>query len=255
MGRSNIRVGTSGWSYDHWIGDFYPADVNKGQLLSHYVKRLNTVELNRSFYSLPKAETVEKWRDEAPSNFLFSCKASRYITHMKKLKDPQRSIERFLDTVDHFGKKLGPLLFQLPPNWKVNPDRLESFLEALPDGRRYTFELRDKSWLCDSIYRILQKHGASLCFYDYKGYRSPEAVTADFIYIRLHGPHEEAYTGSYDGRTLAGYARKMQRWADEGKDVFCYFDNDQKACAPQDAARLLESLEKQAAPTHTCTHS
>ena len=127
----------------------------------------------------------------------------------------------------------------------MNIDRLDAFLKALPDKYRYAFEFRDKSWLCDEVFDLLKEHGAALCFYDLKGYRSPEIPTTDFIYVRLHGPKAKAYTGSYDGRTLAGYAKKFLNWIEEDKEIFCYFDNDLKACAPMDAQNLIKSMERQ----------
>lgn len=244
MSEGQVHVGTSGWNFDSWAGDFYPEGLRKSDLLPEYARHFSTVEVNNSFYNLPSTKTARHWKDEAPDNFLFSCKASRYITHMKKLKDPDEGIDKMLHALEPLGDKLGPILFQLPPNWRVNAERLEAFLDKLPKGHRYTFEFRDPSWHCQEIYKLLEKHNAALCFYDYEKYQSPEKSTADFVYIRLHGPEETAYSGSYDGRTLAGYARKINRWRDEGKDVFCYFDNDEKACAPHDAEKLLQSLKK-----------
>ena len=244
MRKGQVHVGTSGWNFDSWAGDFYPEGLRKSDLLPEYARRFSTVEVNNSFYNLPSSKTTQSWKDEAPDNFLFSCKASRYITHMKKLKDPDEGIDKVLHALEPLGDKLGPILFQLPPNWRVNTERLSAFLEKLPKEHRYTFEFRDTSWHCQEIYDLLEKHNVALCFYDYEKYQSPEASTADFIYIRLHGPEETAYSGAYDGRTLAGYARKINRWREEGKDVFCYFDNDEKACAPHDAEKLLASLRK-----------
>lgn len=244
MRKGQVHVGTSGWNFDSWAGDFYPDGLRKSDLLPEYARHFSTVEVNNSFYNLPSTKTARSWKDEAPDKFLFSCKASRYITHMKKLKDPDEGIDKMLHALEPLGDKLGPILFQLPPNWRMNAERLEAFLEKLPKGHRYTFEFRDTSWHCQETYDLLEKHNVALCFYDYEKYQSPEHSTADFVYIRLHGPEETAYSGSYDGRTLAGYARKINRWRDEGKDVFCYFDNDEKACAPHDAEKLLDSLKK-----------
>jgi uncharacterized protein YecE (DUF72 family) len=250
MTNPHVHIGTSGWTYDGWMGKFYPEDVKSRDLLPEYAKTFDTVELNTSFYHLPKATSVEQWNHKSPGDFIFSYKASRYITHRKKLKDPHKGLDRMLDTVTRFDKKLGPILFQLPPHWKLNFQRLREFIEALPSKYRYTFEFRDRSWLCEEVYKLLEGHNIALCFYDYRGFRCPERVTADFIYLRLHGPNPEAYTGSYDGRTLAAYARKIQGWLGEGKDVFCYFDNDQKAYAPSDARRLRDKLETRSRTLH-----
>lgn len=242
MAESAIRIGTSGWNYKSWVGPFYPDKTGQERLLAEYAKAFDSVELNNSFYHLPGRKSVEKWRDTTPRGFLFACKANRFITHMKKLKDPRPGLARFLKSVKPLGGKLGPILFQLPPHWRVDAERLEGFCKALPKGGRYAFELRDKSWLREEIYDVLRRHNSALCFYDLKGFRSPEIVTADFVYVRLHGPREEPYQGSYDWRTLAAYARKFRRWSQGGCDVFCYFDNDQEACAPHDARRLIKSV-------------
>ena len=242
MANGKIFIGCSGWNYDGWVGTFYPEQTRQKDMLSCYTGSFGTVEVNNSFYKLPSEKSVEKWLASTPKDFCFACKASRYITHRKKLKDPREHVPILMRALKPFGRKLGPILFQLPPNWHVNVQRLEEFLDALPAGFRYTFELRDRSWLCDEVCELLKKHGAALCFYDFKGFRSPEVPTADFIYVRLHGPQERPYVGAYDGRTLAGYARKFKRWSEEGRDVYCYFDNDQKACAPFDARRLQEKV-------------
>ncbi|MFO8141014.1 MAG: DUF72 domain-containing protein [Marinobacter sp.] len=242
---AEIRIGTSGWDFDSWRGSFYPDGLGGEALLPEYAHHFNTVELNNSFYRLPAQTSVKAWREASPDGFLFSAKASRYLTHMKKLKDAGEGLDRFLAALAPFGSKLGPVLFQLPPRWRVNVGRLTTFLERLPRGYRYAFEFRDTSWLCDEVYEILKEYNVALCYYHYKGYRSPPVATADFVYIRLHGPGEKAYTGSYDGRTLAGLARRFVNWAREGRDVFCYFDNDDKACAPRDARRLLDAIHRQ----------
>ncbi|GJL48952.1 MAG: hypothetical protein NPIRA01_01790 [Nitrospirales bacterium] len=243
MSRGKIYIGTSGWSYDDWIGNFYPDDLKKDQVLPFYANLFDTVEVNNSFYHLPDKNTVKRWCALTPKNFIFSCKASRFITHMKKLKDPKEGLRHLFDSINFFGNKLGPILFQLPGNWRFDKQRLKMFLHTLPPEYRYTFEFRDPRWLCQAVYDLLAQHNCALCVYDYKGYRSPDTVTTDFVYLRLHGPHPTPYTGTYDGRTLSGYAKKIKRWADEGKTIYCYFDNDQKSCAPHDAQKLRNSLK------------
>ncbi len=238
----HLHIGTSGWNYDHWIGPFYPEDIDRQDMLSYYAKHFKTVEINNTFYNLPECKTFEQWRETVPKRFLFACKASRYITHMKKLKDPAQPLKRFMSGVEALGDRLGPILFQLPPSWGCNPERLKTFLEALPAGRRYSFEFRDESWFDERIYDLLREHNAAFCLYELAGRRSPVEVTADFVYIRLHGP-EGAYEGQYDGRTLNGWARRFQGWREDGLDIYCYFDNDQKGYAAADAARLLEMAE------------
>jgi len=162
---------------------------------------------------------------------------------MKELKDPEEPISNLFEILEPFGQKLGPVLFQLPPNWSVDVDRLRHFLEGLPKRFRYTFEFRDESWFCDEVYQLLDQYNASLCFYDYERKQSPHRHTADFVYLRLHGPEEQAYKGSYPNETLDDYARNCRSWRKNGQSVFVYFDNDDKACAPKDAQRLLDRVK------------
>jgi uncharacterized protein YecE (DUF72 family) len=241
MHTGGMRIGTSGWHYGHWVGPFYPPETPKTDLLRYYAEHFDTVEVDATFYSLPTADTVEDWHRTTPRDFLFACKASRYVTHMKKLREPEASTARLLDVLDGFGDKLGPILFQLPPRWHVDEARLEAFLEALPKNRRYAFELRDETWWTDRIYDLLERYGAALCIFDLAGHRSPVEITASFTYVRLHGP-EEAYRGRYDGRTLFGWARRFVTWRKAGHDVFCYFDNDEAGHATEDAARLARMI-------------
>jgi len=241
---SGIYVGTSGWLYDHWADAFYPQDLKKGEWLSFYSKQFCTVELNNSFYQLPKKNNIEQWLKETPEHFLFSCKVSRYITHMKKLLDAEESMRRFLNSLKHFGGQLGPILFQFPPKWHVNTERFQHFLETLPKEHLYVFEFRDQSWFCERVYEILNQHNAVLCFYDFKGFQSPEVITSESIYIRLHGPEKTPYKGSYSETQLKHYAEKISHWEKEGKTVFCYFDNDEEGCAPHDAKKLLYIVEQ-----------
>ncbi len=236
-----IHIGTSGWHYDHWVGPFYPDDLSKSQFLAFYCRSFRTVEINNTFYQLPAKETLATWRDTVPADFLFSVKASRYITHNKKLKDPQVSLAKFVDRIQVLGERLGPILFQLPPRWHFNGQRLEAFLQSLPAKYRYAFEFRDPSWLNGQAYDILGRYGAALCLYDFDGRQSPKEVTADFVYVRLHGP-DGAYRGKYDSQTLSGWAGAFSTWAGEGKDVFCYFDNDQHGYAVRNALDLQAML-------------
>ncbi|KTD21095.1 DUF72 domain-containing protein [Legionella londiniensis] len=238
----NLRIGTSGWNYKSWQGEFYPEGINDSELLPYYAERFNTVELNNSFYQLPDKGHIKIWRKMTPQGFIFSCKASRYITHMKKLLDPEEGISKLFASLSHFEEKLGPIVFQLPPNWRVNIGRLRSFIHTLSNDYRYVFEFRDKSWHREDVYELLRGANLTLCFYDFKGFQSPEVITSDLIYVRLHGPKEKPYEGSYDGRILAGLAQKFLHWLDEGKTVYCYFDNDKKGAAPKDAIRLIDKV-------------
>ena len=245
MTEGNIHIGTSGWQYDHWRGPFYPDDLSKNDFLSYYAERFQTVEINNSFYQLPKKETLNRWRDKVPAEFIFSFKASRYITHMKKLKDPADSLTRMLEVIPALDGKLGPILFQLPPRWGFNPERLYDFLEALPGDYRYAFELRDESWLDSQAYDALTEMGAAFCIYEIGGRKSPKEITADFVYIRLHGPTDEPYQGRYSTRTLSGWAGAISAWVRQGREVFCYFDNDEAGSAAQDALRLQDMLNSE----------
>ncbi|MBD3305037.1 DUF72 domain-containing protein [candidate division KSB3 bacterium] len=241
-----IHIGTSGWTYDHWQGPFYPPEQGKSgrNLLTYYAPHFSTVEVNNSFYQLPAEQTVRHWCKSVPADFLFAVKASRYITHQKKLNDPEESVSRFLQRVRSFGDRLGPILFQLPPRWHVNTDRLHAFLKVLPSDVRYTVEFRDPTWFHDEVYALLREHGVAFCIYDLQGRLSPKEVTTDFVYLRLHGPHEEAYTGSYPPQTLAGWAGAFTTWTQQGKEVFCYFDNDAHGFAPQNAKALQEMISR-----------
>jgi uncharacterized protein YecE (DUF72 family) len=239
---SKIHIGTSGWNYKHWRGAFYPDDIKADNWLEYYADRLNEVEINNSFYQLPTKKTFSQWRKIVPDGFSFSVKASRYITHMKKLKDPRDSVERLFEKIIYLEDKLGPILFQLPPRWKSNPDRLNKFLHSLPSQYKYTLQFRDQSWWNDDIYNILRKHNCAFCIYDLAGTQSPREVTSDdLIYIRLHGP-EGAYQGKYSIQQLAAWAGAISSWSDQGQDVFVFFDNDQNGYAPKNALELKQML-------------
>ena len=237
-----LRIGTSGWHYDHWRGPFYPDDLAAEHYLGFYAERFDTVEVNHSFYQLPEASSVAAWREAAPAGFRFAVKVSRYLTHMKKLKDPEAPLTSFLERVTPLGERLGPLLFQLPPNWHVDLDRLAAFLEMLPAGVRAAFEFRDPTWFDDAVYELLDRHGAAFCIYDLAGTESPHVVTGDLAYVRLHGSGA-AYEGGYTKRMLSGWAGACSAWLRAGRDVFVYFDNDARAHAPADAGALKEMLE------------
>jgi uncharacterized protein YecE (DUF72 family) len=242
--KGSFRIGTSGWHYSHWKGPFYPEDIAAGDMLDFYVARFDTVEINNSFYQLPTKKTLEAWRDNVPDDFIFAVKASRYITHMKKLKDPAKSMKKFFKRIDSLGEKLGPILFQLPPRWKFNGERLKAFLDALPADFSYTMEFRDTTWFTKQAYDLLAEHNVAFCIYQLAGLLSPKQVTADLVYVRLHGPTKKKYEGRYSNRTLAGWAGAFSAWNRRGNDVFCYFDNDQAGYAPNDASRLLNMLDK-----------
>ncbi len=242
---STYYIGTSGWTYEGWKGLFYPSDLPDAERLIYYSQHFNTVELNSSFYHLPRAKTVTHWAEITPANFIFSCKASRYLTHIKKLSDYQNGLKNLFNSLENLHEKLGPILFQLPPKWALNLERLSLFLSALPTDYQYTFEFRDRSWLCNETFDLLKKFHIALCFYDFRGYQAPYEVLSDFIYLRLHGPLETPYEGHYPNHSLLQYAKHMHDWSKSESKIFCYFDNDQKVAAPQDAKQLIKLLQKQ----------
>jgi uncharacterized protein YecE (DUF72 family) len=237
-----VRIGTSGWHYKHWRGPFYPSDLPARDMLSWYRSRFDTVEINNTFYHLPSEQAFTAWRGSTPPGFCFAVKGSRYITHRKKLNDPEPALERFLPLVELLGTKLGPILFQLPPRWSCNLDRLTRFLDALPGGHRYTFEFRDPSWHDIAVYRALSRRNAAFCIYELDGFESPHELTADFVYVRLHGPGQK-YQGEYSSRILRGWARNITQWRRTLSAIYVYFDNDQAAYAAMNAASLKHMLD------------
>lgn len=238
----DIRIGTSGFHYKHWKGPFYPEKCPASKMLDHYVRHFDTVELNNSFYRLPEASAFDCWREGTPANFIFAVKASRFITHNKKLKDPENALDNLLPRAAHLGEKLGPILFQLPPHWQVNPERLMNLLEILPRDVRYAFEFRDLSWMNAEVDSILKKFNAAFCIYQLAGYHSPLHVTADFAYVRLHGPASGKYQGSYSSEKLQEWAGRIEEWARELKAIYIYFDNDQAGYAASNALMLKKMV-------------
>lgn len=236
-----IHIGTSGWVYLHWKQRFYPTDLPIRQWLSFYANYFQSVEINNSFYRLPNRNTLVRWANCVPPSFLFSVKASRYITHMKKLLGTIHSTQVLLRRVSVLENRLGPILFQLPPRWKINTNRLDQFLGALSDDYRYAFEFRDQSWINSEILALLTRHHAAFCVYDFDGYQSPRVITTDFAYVRLHGP-DGPYRGYYDQSILADWANTLTAWAAQGHEVFCYFDNDNLANAAHNAAQLCDLI-------------
>ncbi len=236
--KADIRIGTSGYHYKHWVGTFYPAKTPASKMLNYYVRHFDTLELNNSFYRLPTIEAFESWRDATPKNFVFAVKASRFITHNQKLKDPENALDNILPRAEHLGKKLGPVLFQLPPKWKLNLERLKGLLQILPREHRYAFEFRELSWMTPEVNRLLERHNAAFCIYELAGYHSPFDITADFAYVRLHGPDAGKYKGSYSQAQLRVWARRIEEWSARLKAIYIYFDNDQAAYAAQNALDL-----------------
>ncbi len=213
-------------------------------MFDYYQRFFDTVELNSSFYRLPTCEAFAAWRDAAPSRFRFAVKGSRFLTHNKKLKEPEQALHNLLPRAEVLGQKLGPILFQLPPKWKVNVERLEIFLQALPSQHRYAFEFREPSWHTESVYEILRKHNAAYCIYELAGFHSPVLSTANFSYVRLHGPGAK-YQGCYTAETLRRWAAQLVEWSRKRRDVYVYFDNDDCSYAARNALELKDLVAKE----------
>lgn len=244
MGRKGkLRIGTSGYQYDHWRGVLYPEDVPKKRWFEVYAQSFDTVEINNTFYNLPKPETFDHWREEAPKGFLYALKMSRFATHIKRLKDPEEPIGRFLDHAQRLGDQLGPILVQLPPRWKPEPERLDAFLEAAPREHRWAVEVRDERWLTGEVYGVLARHGAALVIHDMIA-DHPRELTADWCYLRYHG-YGGKYEGSYSSQLLGAEAKRIRRMLDDGKDVYAYFNNDEGGHAVRNARDLRRYVERE----------
>jgi uncharacterized protein YecE (DUF72 family) len=241
--KGNIYIGTSGWHYKHWVRTFYPAGTKDSGQLAYYIKFFKTVELNNSFYHLPPPLTFKNWRKAVPDDFVFVVKGSRYISHLKKLNVERESIKIFFNSVNKLKEKLGPILFQLPPKWNINAERLAAFLKKLPRNHLYTFEFRNPTWYDEEVYKLLRKYNCAFCIYELAGHLSPIITTADFVYIRLHGP-EGKYSGNYSMQQLKNWAKKCGQWQKEGIDVYVYFDNDQLGYAAFNALTLQKIVTK-----------
>lgn len=238
---AEIRIGCSGWQYRHWGGVFYPRQLRQGDWFQHYASVFDTVEINNTFYNLPEVSTFRQWRRRAPQGFLYAIKASRYLTHMKKLKDPREPLENLLGRARELGHHLGPILYQLPPRWARNPQRLGDFLAALPNRWRHVVEFRDPSWYHEESYDLLRRHGVALCLHDMPGSESPRLATAPFVYARYHGARG-GYEGDYPHQRLAAWADWLGGQAGQGLDVYAYFNNDIGGFAPVNARQLREYL-------------
>ena len=238
-----LYVGTSGWQYRHWKLTFYPKEVRQREWLRYFAQRFETVELNNSFYHLPEASSFERWREETPDGFVVAVKMSRYLTHLKRLKDPEEPVALFMERASHLGPKLGPVLVQLPPRMKADPERLEAALDAFPQGLRVAVEFRDDSWFDDATRRVLEERGAALCLADSPRRATPAWRTADWGFVRFHegvGTPQPCYEQS----ALTGWAKRIAGLWSPDEDVYCYFNNDGRACALRDAivfARLANN--------------
>jgi len=247
---SKVHIGTSGWTYDGWRGPFYPRDIPKREWLAFYAGSFSTTEINGSFYRTPSLEAVAAWRDQTPDEFLFAWKASKFITHWKRLGETcENSIELMETRLRVLHRKAGPVLFQLPARFTANRERLASFLRMLPDRYQYAFEFRHESWYDDPIFDLLHENDISLCLSDHHDAPAPWKITARHVYVRGHGP-DGRYRDNYAPATLQAWARHIRTWRRQRREVFVYFDNDQKSAAPTDARRLLEFVSGHRASGH-----
>lgn len=237
---SQTRIGCSGWTYDDWRGPFYPETVKLKDRFAYYATRFDTTEINGSFYRLPSENAVNGWAAQAPEGFVFAWKVSRYITHNKKLKDCQDSVALVFGRMAPLGEHRGPALVQLPPMLHRDDERLKRFLSWLPKGQRVTVEFRHASWYDEGVWAILRDHGVAFCISDHHDAPSPWLITADFAYVRGHGPGGH-YHGRYSGEELEAWAAFLREQRAAGRDAYSYFDNDVKSAAPQDAD-ILKSL-------------
>ena len=239
--RGEVRVGTSGYVYPHWRkGVFYPAGLPAKQELGYYAERFPTVELNNPFYRLPTAEMFQRWRESTPGDFEFAVKASRYITHIKRLRDVSDELALFLERAGPLGPKLGPILFQLPPTQQVDLERLRAFLELLTPDRRWVMEFRHPSWHTAPVYQLLAAHRTALCIPVGGAVHPDRITTAPFTYIRMHRGAEP--TGGFTPEELRTWAAQVRALEAAGKDVYVYFNNDWGGFAIRDAIALEQLL-------------
>jgi len=235
-------IGTSGWHYDHWRYRFYPEKLAKADWLEFYAGHFTTVELNNSFYRLPSENAFATWYKSSPANFIFAVKVSRFITHIKRLRNSEEPLDTFITRAKGLGEKLGPLLYQLPPNMHRDDDRLESFLSILPQGMKHVFEFRHQSWLEEKVFEILHKYNAGLCVFDMPAMTCPLVTTADFAYVRFHGG-AELYSSCYSDEELADWAKRLAGLAADLKAIYIYFNNDVQGFAVKNALTLHSYLQ------------
>ncbi len=236
-----IHIGTSGWSYKHWRGIFYPGNVKPAEYLTFYARHFPVSEINNSFYKLPTKGSVAKWIDSVPEGFLFCPKMSRYLSHLKKLRDPREPLERFFAVFDPFKEHLGPILIQLPANSRFHTEVAEAFYAETDqyEGYRFALEVRHPSWFLEESIGLMKKHGITLVFSQADQFPYDEEITAKDIYLRFHGP-TALYSSSYSDQILEDYAEKFASWAEEGHEVWAFFNNDIGGHALNNAKKLQE---------------
>ncbi|MBI2872924.1 MAG: DUF72 domain-containing protein [Chloroflexi bacterium] len=235
------HVGTSGFSYPHWRGAFYPQELPQARWLEHYAQHFSTVELNNSFYRLPTEKAFQGWRDRTPLGFVFAVNASRMITHLRRLRDIQEPLETFVARARHLKERLGPLLYQLPPGMRRNDELLEAFLSMLPQDLRHVIEFRNESWYEEGVLGLMRRYNVAFCVHDMARKESPVVATADFAYIRFHGTTGR-YAGSYTDDQLAEWARRIRQLGTSCRAVYAYFNNDVGGHAVENARTLMQLL-------------
>lgn len=244
--RLSPRIGCSGWNYKSWRGRFYPAGIPPSKWLPYYATHFDTVEANGTFYRLPEASTFAAWRAQTPASFEMAVKASRFLTHMKRLRDPAEPLHRLFSRVRSLGPRLGPILYQLPPHMTVDIQRLDDFLVAIAAVRWrrrpfHVFEFRHPSWYVDDVFQLLERHSASLCLHDKRGSEIDAPFVGPIVYVRFHGTSGH-YHGSYPDRQLGVWARRLARQCRAGRPVYAYFNNDPDAVATENARSLRTRL-------------
>ena len=238
-----VLIGTSGWQYADWRGRFYPLRMPQSQWLAHYAEHFRTVEVNNAFYRLPEAETFTRWKESTPDDFVVGVKASRYLTHVRRLRDPVEPVERLTSRAQRLGHKLGPILLQLPPNLRADLPALRDTLEAFPSTVRVAFEPRHESWHSDAAFELLAEFGAAFCLTDTRGRPGPVRRTAGWGYLRLHEGRATP-TPCYGRSAVRSWARRLAALWDERDDVYVYFNNDRGGCAVRDAHRFALAVIK-----------
>ncbi len=246
--RLMVYIGTSGWQYRHWRGAFYPNPLAQRRWLDHYAARFQTVELNNSFYHLPKAASFSRWREDTPADFLVAAKMSSYLTHLKRLRDPAEPVKLFLERAGRLQEKLGPILLQLPPQLGAEPARLAETLACFPPQVRVAVEFRHDSWYTPQVRGLLEAHGAALCLADSSRRHTPEWRTAGWAFIRFHEGRATPRP-CYGEQALRTWAERITRLWGPAEDVFCYFNNDPRGCAIRDAIVFSRLLRRAGHPT------
>jgi len=235
-------IGCSGWHYEHWRGFYYPQELPKAKWLSFYARQFTTVELNNSFYRVPSEKAFSNWRESTPEDFIFAVKVSRFITHIKRLRNLGTAVENFLSRAAFLKEKLGPLLYQLPPSMKRNDELLQNFLSSLAPRYRHVIEFRHESWIDEAVFDILRTHNVGLCVFDMPGFSCPLVATSDFAYVRFHGS-EDLYSSCYSDEELSQWAQRIARLGQNVKASYIYFNNDAEAFAVKNAMTLRTLLQ------------